>query len=169
MAAKVMGVTTDLRAGKRFNYRRPAGHLVGQMTPIPNKRKISVVPIRPNTLSILACLLAGGLLAPPAGAQTLAGDPADQIIGADFTPLALDIGGRVVETSFAKTVGDTQFGGPAYEHQWPGVYFAAAFHGSEVDFKLEDAANHYDVLVDHAITHKSGGLTGRGLDTARRT
>lgn len=55
-------------------------------------------------------------------------------------PLPIHYGGRVV-------VGELD-NMPTYTYSWPGVYFEAAFVGTEVDLKLNDSNNILNVIVD---------------------
>jgi len=54
----------------------------------------------------------------------------------DMQPLAVHVGGRVEKA------------GRAFRHQWPGVYFEAAFKGDRVALRFDDAANEYRAQVD---------------------
>jgi hypothetical protein len=51
-------------------------------------------------------------------------------------PLAAHVGGRVENA------------GSAYRHQWPGVYFEAAFKGDRVILRFDDTANEYRAQID---------------------
>ncbi len=64
--------------------------------------------------------------------------------------IALDtyVGGRVMQGAFSKGSGSAEVDGPAYIHQWPAIYFTAAFHGPEVDLRFNDTANIYTILID---------------------
>lgn len=58
----------------------------------------------------------------------------------DKKPLPIHYSGRVV-------VGELD-GAPTYTYSWPGVYFEAAFTGTEVDLKLNDSNNIFNIIVD---------------------
>lgn len=51
-------------------------------------------------------------------------------------PLPVHAGGRV------------QVSGHSYRHQWPGIYFEAAFKGDRVVLRFDDAANEYRAQID---------------------
>lgn len=55
-------------------------------------------------------------------------------------PLPVHHGGRVVVGESNNT--------PTYTYSWPGVYFEAAFAGTEVDVRLDDSNNILNVIVD---------------------
>ncbi len=92
-------------------------------------------------------LLAAALLAhaSPTLAQTVAVDPANRTVTSDMLPLAVHVGGRAVAEPLAKPMPS---GARAFVHEWPGVYFEAAFHGDRVVLKFDDPANEYRLLVD---------------------
>ncbi len=83
-----------------------------------------------------------------AHAQTITSDSGAGYITADSVALDTYVGGRVVEGAFSKQVNGADVDGPAYVHQWPAIYFTAAFHGTEVDLRFNDIANIYTVLID---------------------
>lgn len=58
----------------------------------------------------------------------------------DKKPLPIHYSGRVV-------VGELD-GAPTYTYSWPGVYFEAAFVGTEVDLKFSDSNNIFNIIVD---------------------
>lgn len=69
-------------------------------------------------------------------------------------PLPIHHGGRVV-------VGESN-GMPTYTYSWPGVYFEAAFAGTEVDVRLDDGNNILNVIIDgqaHAVLSRPGKKT----------
>lgn len=66
--------------------------------------------------------------------------PAFSLDSEDRKPLPVHHGGRVV-------VGERD-NVPTYTYSWPGVYFEAAFVGTEVDVRLNDANNILNVIVD---------------------
>ncbi|XZG69028.1 glycosyl hydrolase family 18 protein [Chitinibacteraceae bacterium HSL-7] len=39
-------------------------------------------------------------------------------------------------------------------YSWPGVYFDARFSGTAIGIKLDDAGNHYDVVIDGEVARK---------------
>ncbi|HEU5077659.1 MAG TPA: GDSL-type esterase/lipase family protein [Opitutaceae bacterium] len=60
------------------------------------------------------------------------------------TPVEMKIGGRVeVSTSAGET--------PAYEFQWPGIYFECSFEGEGVFFEIGKGDIIYHVLVDGVL------------------
>lgn len=94
---------------------------------------------RPLSRSFLALALAA--LAGAAGAQTVTVAPAGRAPTGDIQPLAVHVGGRV-------EIAPLPGGARAFVHEWPGVYFEAAFHGERVMLKFDDPANEYRLLVD---------------------
>ena len=83
-----------------------------------------------------------------AHAQTVTSDAGDGYITASSIGLDTYVGGRVMEGAFSKQAGGAEVDGAAYVHQWPAIYFTAAFHGPEVDLRFNDTANIYTVLID---------------------
>jgi hypothetical protein len=80
-------------------------------------------------------------LASPAVAQTVTVDPVSRTVTSDMQPLAVHVGGRAVV--------ERQPGGArAFVHEWPGVYFEAAFRGDRVVLKFDDPANEYRLTID---------------------
>lgn len=73
-------------------------------------------------------------------ALTIFSVPAFSLNIEDKKPLPLHYGGRVV-------VGELD-NKPTYTYSWPGVYFEAAFTGTEVDLKLNDSNNILNIIVD---------------------
>ncbi len=55
-------------------------------------------------------------------------------------PLPMQQGGRVVV--------DVSNNRPTYTYSWPGVYFEAAFAGTEVDLELNDNNNILNIIID---------------------
>lgn len=55
-------------------------------------------------------------------------------------PLPIHYSGRVVVSELD--------GMPTYTYSWPGVYFEATFIGTEVDLKLNDSNNIFNIIVD---------------------
>ena len=86
------------------------------------------------------------LLALPwvAAAQTVTPDPLNRSITPAMRALPVHVGGRVVRTPI---VGLPR-GATAFTHEWPGVYWEAAFRGDAVVLKFDDPANEYRLLVD---------------------
>lgn len=66
--------------------------------------------------------------------------PVFSLSSEDKKPLPIHYSGRVV-------VGELD-NMPAYTYSWPGVYFEAAFIGTEVDLKLNDSNNILNIIVD---------------------
>jgi lysophospholipase L1-like esterase len=62
-----------------------------------------------------------------------------------LTPLGFSIGGRVLPVANS----DPRFGGVDYTYQWPGIYFEAAFSGTEVYFATGKGDEILHVTVDH--------------------
>jgi lysophospholipase L1-like esterase len=89
---------------------------------------------------LLAAALAA-LGATAVAAQTVTVDRADRMPPGDMQPLAVRVGGRVV-------VEPSSGGGRAFRHEWPGVYFEAAFRGERVVLRFDDPANEYRLHVD---------------------
>ncbi len=55
-------------------------------------------------------------------------------------PLPIHYGGRVAISELSNL--------PTYTYSWPGVYFEAAFVGTEVDLKFNDSNNIFNIIVD---------------------
>ncbi len=88
-----------------------------------------------------------------AHAQTVTADPGNSVITAQSIALDTYIGGRVLSGAFSKGQGAAEVDGGAYIHEWPATYFTAAFHGPEVDLRLNDTANILTLLVDGKPVH----------------
>lgn len=73
-------------------------------------------------------------------ALTIFSVPAFSFNSEDKKPLPIHYSGRVV-------VGELD-SKPTYTYSWPGVYFEAAFTGTEVDLKLNDSNNIFNIIVD---------------------
>jgi hypothetical protein len=73
-------------------------------------------------------------------ALTIFSVPAFSLNIEDKKPLPLHYGGRVVVSELDNM--------PTYIYSWPGVYFEAAFIGTEVDLKLNDSNNILNIIVD---------------------
>ena len=84
-------------------------------------------------------------LASPAAAQTVTVDPANRSVTSDMQALPVHVGGRV---EAAPLPAPLPGGARAYRHEWPGVYFEAAFRGDRVVLKFDDPANEYRLLID---------------------
>ena len=80
-----------------------------------------------------------------AATPTVATDALNRSVTADMLSLPVHIGGRA---KIAPSAGATPKGARTYVHEWPGVYFEAAFRGDRVVLKFDDAANEYRLLVD---------------------
>jgi lysophospholipase L1-like esterase len=91
-------------------------------------------------LAVAAALAAIGAGAAPA--QTVTVDAANRSVTAGMQPLAVHVGGRV-------EVEPLPGGARAFRHEWPGVYFEAAFRGDRVTLKFDDPANEYRLLIDN--------------------
>lgn len=94
-------------------------------------------PFRPLLAAALAFLFAGA-----AQAQTVTVAPANPSATSDMQALPVHIGGRVKLES--RPGGATNF-----VHEWPGVYFEAAFRGDRVVLRFDDPANEYRLLIDN--------------------
>ncbi len=71
-----------------------------------------------------------------------------------YKPLPMHISGHVA----VRQMGPVR----AYDYQWPGVYFEAAFTGLSVSLKFDDSANNFNVLVDgkpYMILRRPGDST----------
>ena len=84
-------------------------------------------------------------LASPAAAQTVTVDPANRSVTSDMQALPVHVGGRVEATPLPAPLPG---GARGYRHEWPGVYFEAAFRGERVVLKFDDPANEYRLLID---------------------
>ena len=91
----------------------------------------------------------GTLVLSPAGvaATSVTTDTANRSISADMHVLPMHIGGRVQATSLAPPLPK---GATAYTHEWPGIYFEAAFRGDSVVLKFDDGYNEYRLHIDDA-------------------
>ncbi len=92
--------------------------------------------IRVPLAAVLALLFAGAAVA-----QTVTVEPAGSAVASEMQPLPVHIGGRV-------KVEPTPHG-RTFLHEWPGVYFEAAFRGDRVVLKFDDPANEYRLLIDN--------------------
>lgn len=84
-------------------------------------------------LALLLWFAAACDSAPP---QLVVADSGNHSVTLGMQPLAVHVGGRV------------EVSGHNYRHQWPGVYFEAAFKGDRVILRFDDAANEYRAQVD---------------------
>ena len=71
-----------------------------------------------------------------AHAEPLRIDSAQGLVSPDMQPLAVHVGGRVAAAA------------DGFTHQWPGVYFEAAFTGTSLTLQFDDSANEYRLLID---------------------
>lgn len=99
-------------------------------------------------LILILCILLIGA-APPRGAVpphiSVTADPDNQLVTREMRVLPLHIGGRV-KTELPHEA--LPAGAKSYVHQWPGVYFEAAFKGREFIAKFDDDANEYRFFID---------------------
>lgn len=91
-------------------------------------------------------ILALALAATPALAQTVTVNPDGGLVTTGMAALDTHVTGRTLSGSWEDL--GTHVTGPSWTHQWPGVYFDAAFDGPEVVLRFEDPYNHYDLIVD---------------------
>ena len=96
-------------------------------------------------LSVLAAAVLAALAADAAIAQTVTTDAANRSVTADMQALPIHVGGRVARAPLPSPL---PAGATAFLHEWPGVYFEAAFRGDRVVLKFDDPANEYRLLVD---------------------
>jgi len=108
--------------------------------------------MRGMTLALCLALLAGS-----AAAQSVAIDTQNQTIMPGMRALAVHVGGRVKVDPLAAPM---PAGAMSYVHQWPGVYFEAAFAGDSVVLKFDDSFNEYRLLIDD-LTPIALGQPGR--------
>ena len=78
-------------------------------------------------------------------AQNVVIDPKNQTITADMQTLLPHIVGRVQAQPLPAPL---PAGALSYSHEWPAVYFEAAFEGSQIFLKFNDSSNEYRVLID---------------------
>ncbi|WP_380878119.1 lipase [Sphingomonas sp. DBB INV C78] len=83
------------------------------------------------------------LLPASLNAQTVTTDAKRQSVTPDMRTLPIHVGGRVKEEKRSRPAGAR-----AFRHQWPGIYFDAAFEGRSVALKFDDTANEYRLLID---------------------
>lgn len=95
----------------------------------------------------LSIAIAMVLTAPCGAAVSVATDAANHSIGSDMHALPVHVGGRVQATPLPPPMPK---GAAAYTHEWPGIYFEAAFSGDRVILKFDDSWNEYRLHVDDA-------------------
>lgn len=95
--------------------------------------------------AVLAAALLVAIGATAGRAQTVTVDRSNQSVTADMQALPVRVGGRVetVPLPAPMPAGATRF-----RHEWPGVYFEAAFRGDRVVLRFDDPANEYRLLID---------------------
>ena len=82
--------------------------------------------------------------APPiSGEPVVAVEAGIAVVPAGLSPLDVHVGGRVWIAPLPSPHGALR-----YVHEWPGVYFEAAFVGDRVVLKFDDAANEYRLRID---------------------
>ncbi len=96
--------------------------------------------LRPFRALLAAAALVG---AANAAAESIAVDPAGHAVTAQMQPLPVHVGGRVAVEPLPAAPGARRF-----VHEWPGVYFEAAFRGQSVVLRFDDPANEYRLHVD---------------------
>lgn len=74
-------------------------------------------------------------------------DATNKIIAAGSYPLAVHTSGRTIATGVD---GKRSRGAKRYVHQWPAVYWEAAFVGDQLMLKFDDDKNEYRLTVDEA-------------------
>lgn len=92
--------------------------------------------IRPFLAAVLVAFGANA-----AAAQTVTVDTANRSVTSDMQVLPVHVGGRVATAPLPG-------GATAFRHEWPGIYFEAAFRGDRVVLKFDDPANEYRLLID---------------------
>ena len=83
--------------------------------------------------------------APALAAVTVTTDPTNHSITPDMRVLPIHIVGRVQAKPLPPPL---PAGAIAYRHEWPGIYFEAAFVGERVTLKFDDGWHEYRLLVD---------------------
>ncbi|WP_082467233.1 GDSL-type esterase/lipase family protein [Sphingomonas sp. Leaf25] len=86
----------------------------------------------------------------PAGV-TLTTDPTNRSIRQDARPLVPHVGGRV---AVSPSVPSARKGARGYRHQWPAIYWEAAFTGDQLLLKFDDDKNEYRLTVDGAAPRR---------------
>ena len=94
-------------------------------------------------------VLAGAfaLITPLLAAQTITTARQNQSAPDRMQVLPLHIGGRVQIQPMTPVI-PPDAPRAAYRHQWPGVYFEAAFEGDAVVLKFDDPVNEYRLIID---------------------
>ncbi|MGB9028681.1 MAG: hypothetical protein WCC27_01070, partial [Acidobacteriaceae bacterium] len=97
--------------------------------------------LRHRLFSALVCaaLLAAAAHAAPIEAHKVANLPALQ-------PLPIATGGRILATPSPTP---NNFGPTNYTYQWPGTYFRAAFHGTQVYFRVVAGKQILHIVIDN--------------------
>jgi len=72
-------------------------------------------------------------------------DRHNRTITAQMTALDVHVVGRVNKRLLTQPLPSQ---GASYIHQWPGIYFEAAFAGTAVTLKFDDAGNEYRLYID---------------------
>jgi hypothetical protein len=92
--------------------------------------------------ALLAAFLAlsGSIL--PAQVMVTRDEPG--VVARSSIPLQVHVGGRVRARPILGSALEAQ----QFEHQWPGVYFEAAFVGTSLALRFDDEANNYRLLID---------------------
>lgn len=120
-----------------------------------------------KTFSFLIAAFACLLLRDVAEAQTVRLVEVAQGASKQMTALPVHVGGRtLIRPNVAP------YRGNQFTHEWPAVYFEAAFNGTKVVLKFSDAFNEYRLFVDSkpAMTIKQVGTKDFaivGLSTGR--
>jgi hypothetical protein len=86
-------------------------------------------------------------------------------------PLATSTGGRVLTTP---SLSANSFGSEDYTYQWPGIYFRAAFQGTQVYFRIVQGDQILHVIVDGQSTPPlvkpaPGPYQVKGLSSGKHT
>lgn len=108
-------------------------------------------------------LVAAGLLCASSAAAGVTAKPHGEgvFVTQSFTQLPVHVGGRIEPDLILVASSDRTPGGRQvtqasraksnyniYPHQWPGVYFEAAFAGNAVYLKFDDSLNIYNLYID---------------------
>ncbi|MFC4291290.1 hypothetical protein ACFOWX_02560 [Sphingorhabdus arenilitoris] len=89
-----------------------------------------------------------GLLSPatlPAAPLSVSVTAEHQAITPNMRTVPIHIGGRTQATALPSPMPK---GAMAHSHEWPGIYFEAAFVGDRVFLKFDDRYNQYRLIVD---------------------
>ena len=112
-----------------------------------------------------ALLLVSGILCVSPALSEVTVQPSGQgfLIAKTFKQLPVHIGGRIVsglvllqgtdKMPVMRQVADDKRRPTSvniYPHQWPGVYFEAAFEGADLYAKFNDSTNNYNLYIDNA-------------------